>query len=389
MKELVQSFADLSIPPAEAETNLSEAPPCPISEVPLEILEGVFDAIARQDPANLARIAPVCKRLAYLTMTSEQIWRKLFWSPLHGLRAMPFRYLCDLKGTPLLDPHPCHPASIPDLTPSIYASYRSQFRQRPRLRFGGCYISTVNYTRPGGHSLSHYGEDGRPSRTAWSAASPVHIVTYYRYLRFYRDGTVISLLTTSEPGDVVPFLAKEHVSEQPALKPGGREHHRHHRQAAHDQSAPGQPGLLPQNVMKEALLGRWRLSGPASGPAPLLDADDAGDDDGASRRPGEYAKEPVSRDVQEELDGGDAGAAVEEEGTLHIETQGVVPKYMWKMAFALGSAGRKDGSSTRNNKLSWKGFWSYNRLTDDWGEFGLKNDRAFYWSRVKSYGIGG
>jgi F-box protein 9 len=53
------------------------------------------------------------------------------------------------------------------------------------------------------------------------------------------------------------------------------------------------------------------------------------------------------------------------------------------MYLGVSSAGR----ATRNNKLVWQGYWSYNRLTDDWAVFGLKNDRPFYWSRVKSYGM--
>ena len=95
--------------------------------------------------------------------------------------------------------------------------------------------------------------------------------------------------------------------------------------------------------MKDALLGRWRLTGP---------------------------------EVPGVVDG-------EKEGTLIIETAGATPKYFNKMVLNLSSTGR----NARNNKLTWQGYWSYNRLTDDWGEFGLKNDRAFYWSRVKSYGM--
>jgi F-box protein 9 len=49
---------------------------------------------------------------------------------------------------------------------------------------------------------------------------------------------------------------------------------------------------------------------------------------------------------------------------------------------------RSVGKGTRNNKLIWKAYWHYNKLTDDWGEFGLRNDKAFFWSRVKSYGEG-
>jgi F-box protein 9 len=210
------------------------------------------------------------------------------------------------------------------LVPRPYPSYRTLFRQRPRIRFNGCYISTVNYTRPGASSANSL---------TWN--SPIHIVTYFRYLRFLRDGTCISLLTTAEPADVVPYLSLENM-------------HKNH------------TGALPGACMKDALLGRWRLSGPAlPTTSPTSSAD------------------PVS--TAEVPEG-------EKEGILHIETAGVTPKYMYKMVLSLGSAGRK--GAARNNKLSWQGYWSYNRLTDDWAEFGLKNDRPFYWSRVRSYGTG-
>ena len=105
-------------------------------------------------------------------------------------------------------------------------------------------------------------------------------------------------------------------------------------------------GNLPSAPMKDALLGRWRLSGPA----------------GVANEEGE----------------------VEEEGTVYIETEGVTPKYLYKMVLNLGNAGK----GARNNKLGWQGYWSYNRLTDYWAAFTLKNDRAFYFSRVKRYGMG-
>lgn len=119
---------------------------------------------------------------------------------------------------------------------------------------------------------------------------------------------------------------------------------------------------MPSVVMKDALLGRWRLSGTERKPLPE-------DEEPLEepRGPGEYVVEPT--DFYE----------AEEEGDVHVETEGVISKYMWKMQFSLGSSGRKDG--TRNNKLSWKGFWSYNRLTDDWGEFHLRHDRALYVDR--------
>lgn len=132
--------------------------------------------------------------------------------------------------------------------------------------------------------------------------------------------------------------------------------------------------------MKDALRGRWRLSGPGDGTFP------------PSRSPSSASQAP------------DTESENEAEGDLHVETEGVVPRYTYKMQFGIGSssvgaaantavqAGQGGGGGkrgSRNNRLQWKGFWSYNRLTDDWGEFGLRNDRAFYFSRVRSYGVGG
>jgi len=186
------------------------------------------------------------------------------------------------------------------------------FRLRPRIRFNGCYISTVNYIRPGQASAS---------QVTWN--SPVHIVTYYRYLRFFRDGTVISLLSTTEPADVVHYLTKE---LQETHRGGASPH-------------------LPSIVMQNALRGRWRLSTLDDNPdTNLKDA----------------------------------------EGDVFVETEGANAKYMYRMKLSLRSAGK----GAKNNKLVWQGFWNYNILTDDTGEFTLRNDKAFFWSRVKSYGDG-
>ena len=122
---------------------------------------------------------------------------------------------------------PSHQTSTPWSSTAFYSSsWQQMFRLRPRIRFNGCYISTNNYIRPG---------QAAPSHVTWS--SPVHIVTYYRYLRFFRDGTVISLLTTTEPAEVVHHLTPELMS-------------------THQQGANAH---LPSAVMQHALRGRWRL----------------------------------------------------------------------------------------------------------------------------------
>jgi F-box protein 9 len=72
------------------------------------------------------------------------------------------------------------------------------------------------------------------------------------------------------------------------------------------------------------------------------------------------------------------------EGDVFVETEGASAKYIYRMKLSLRSAGR----GARNNKLVWQGFWNYNLLTDDSGQFPLGNDKAFFWSRVRSYGDG-
>lgn len=293
--------------------------------MPEEILVEILEHVAVRDVASFVRLAQVCKRLAYLVTTEDRVWKQLALGHEYGFAAMHYTWACQVDGTPLGDDDEGgillgtdsdaedEPEQIPSplqltplLLPDPYPTYRTLFHRRPRIRFNGCYISTVNYTRAGAAS---------PTSVTWN--SPIHIVTYYRYIRFLRDGTCISLLTTSEPADVVPYLYVEHM------------HKRH--------------GLLPSAPMKDALLGRWRLTGP-------------------------------------EVPGVEQG---EKEGTVEIETAGATPKYLYKMVLNLGTAGR----GAKNNKLAWQGYWSYNRLTDDWAEFGQKHYRPYYWSRVKSYGM--
>jgi F-box protein 9 len=336
LQTLINSYSTTSILGEPPPTDLSPAPPCLVSTIPEEIIVEILEHLAVKDLASFVRLAQVCKRLAYLVTTEDRVWKRLALGHEYGFAAMHYTYSCRVDGKSLGDDdegglilgtsnlslsdteagtepvaEPRSPAALTHmLVPSTYPTYRTLFRQRPRIRFNGCYISTVNYTRPGQAS---------PTSSTWG--SPIHIVTYFRYLRFLRDGTCISLLTTSEPSDVVPYLFTEHM-------------HRNH-------------GALPSAAMKDAVLGRWRMSGPdfPSSSSPSSD---------------------------------------EKEGSLIIETAGATPKYLYKMILNFGNAGR----GAKSNKLSWQGYWSYNRLTDDWGEFGLKNDRPYYWSRVRSYGMG-
>ena len=324
--DTIALYQTASICGQDSATGTSTEPLCPIASLPSEILVTILSNIAHFDIAIFARVAQVCKRLAYLVTTEDRIWRQVCEGQDYGFGAMHYEWALSVTGKSLpmsiagLDAQLSR-ASLDPVTPSLqlsseYPSFRSMFRERPRIRFNGCYISTVNYIRPGAATASQA-----------TFSSPVLIVTYYRYLRFFRDGSCVSLLTTTEPAEVVHHLTKENI-------------HSHH------------AGGLPSAVMNQALRGRWKLKG-----------------------------NPFA-----------VGKTLGEEGTLDIETQGAdadrpQPKYIYKIMLQLRRAS-KNPKATRNNRLDWLGFWSYNTLTDDWAEFNLKNDRAFFWSRVKSFGNG-
>lgn len=297
------------------------------------------------DPASFSRMALVCKRFAYHFAYEQHIWKRLCQGSEFGFGGMHYSFACDVLGhreytlAPRYTPFPLR---APVQIPKPLSSWSQVFQTFPRIRYTGIYISTVNYTRPGG--TSSY------SNVSWN--SPIHIVTYYRYLRFYPDGTVISLLDTTEPREVVPHISKENVM-------AARTHR--HRDVGH--TVDGTPDPVPpvaMAAMKRALRGRWHLAHPAeSTQHPTPDPSHA-----------DKTKAPLldPRDVV-------------------IETEGVDPKYIYTLHLTLRSpTSRSAINPSKNTKLAWKGFWSYNKLTDDWGEFGLRNDRAYVFRRVRGWG---
>lgn len=351
--DLIASFATLSIPNAEPVIEGTEPPPCYINKLPVEVLIELLRFVAVRDPSDFVRLALVCKKLAFHVFNESAIWKRVATGPEFGLASQQYQFSTDVQGRPAIfqtlekdeDENGESQGPVDGTLFSVDTDWRDFFHNHPRIRFTGVYISTVNYTRAGGSSATI---------STWT--SQVHIVTYYRYLRFFRDGTVISLLTVSEPRDVVHLLTRENVS----LIRGGKDaaHPLNFTSSAHalTHSSKEIEKLPPtaRDLMKHALRGRWRLC------HPLL-------------------TDPSS--------GTEVGANIGTAGDLHIETEGAGPRYLYTMHLSLKSSSRSK-HTTKNNKLIWKGFWSYNQLTDDWSEFHLRNDKAFYFSRVKAYGLG-
>lgn len=341
IKDLIASFATLQIEAAPPEIEGTPPPPCPISHLPSELLIHIMQDVAVLDVGDFSRLSLVCKPFAYIVATEQRIWRHVSLGTKFGFTGMHYHWNKTVEWEALKDEEEEQEeqedgtlvsmrelaerrlaenvAITKSLIPDPYPTWKAVFRSRPRIRFNGCYISTVNYIRTGQASTN---------QATWGGA-PIHIVTYYRYLRFFRDGTAISLLTTFEPTQVVHHLTKDLLHL--------------HRDNAH--------AYLPSAPMQKAYKGRWRLS--------------LGQEDSVHAGPG---------GEDEQL----------QEGDLTVETEGVDSKYMFRMELSLRTAGK----AARNNKIVWRGFWSYDKLTDDWGEFTLKHDKAFFFSRVKSYGMG-
>lgn len=360
--ELIASFAHLPIPQADPILENTPPPPCPIASVPSEVIVEILRHVAVTDPATFGRTALVCKRLAYHFAHEQHVWRRVCQTSRFGFHGMQYAFACDLHGSPVYTLGPRYtpfPIGVPLQIPAPLSSWIQVFQSFPRIRFTGIYISTVNYTRPGAASSFQ--------NVSWN--SPIHIVTYYRYLRFYPDGSVVSLLSTTEPVDVVPYISTENMMA--ARVPSHRHHQRH--ASDHGQSLSGATDPVPpvaMSALKYGLCGRWRLT-------PLVSESETSDET--------HKPESMPGEAQLPSDPRD----------LIVETEGVDPKYTYTMHLSLrsptASRSLKRGPSplnpSKNTKLVWKGFWSYNKLTDDWGEFGLRNDRAFVFRRVRGWGL--
>ncbi|KAA8650458.1 hypothetical protein EYZ11_000830 [Aspergillus tanneri] len=367
--ELIASFANLPIPQAEPIIENTPPPPCPIAKVPSEVLVEILKHVALRDPATFFRTSLVCKRLAYHFAHEQHIWKRLCQGPEFGFKSMHYSFACDVFGRPEYTLGPRYtpfPTSASVQIPEPLSSWGEVFQMFPRIRFTGIYISTVNYTRAG--AASSY------QSVSWN--SPIHIVTYYRFLRFYPDGSVISMLSTVEPVDLVPHICKENVMAARATS-----QKQHQRQLSDGgTSLSGAPDPIPpvaMGALKQAQWGRWRMAHPSP-----------------------HSGEPQDgRQTDPSLGFLSSSGKVSPDDTLDprdiiIETEGVGSKYIYLLYLSLRSSTTTRSNSTdapanpsKNTKLAWKGHWSYNKLTDDWAEFRLRNDRAFVFRRVRGWGI--
>ena len=142
--------------------------PCYLATLPDELLLNILLQISLSSLASIASVSLVCKKLLSLA---------------HGENSL-YKTLCYYYFRPFVPTSALH-ARLSEFG----GDWQRMLIERPRLRFDGCYIATCHYLRPGVNEYS------------WN--TPIHMVTYFRFIRIYPDRSCITVLTTAEPREVV------------------------------------------------------------------------------------------------------------------------------------------------------------------------------------------
>lgn len=158
-----------------------------ISEMPSEIIVRIMELLILDDVNSFVRMLQVNSRFANIGTTNESIWKVIC------LAVYPNMVYSDEIAESLKT------LSQEQLVAAHYSgSWKSMYKNRPFIRYNGVYVSTCTYMRYGEYS-------------GWN--TPIHMVTYYRYMRFFDDGTCMSLLTTLSPADVIPVFVRKVVGK--------------------------------------------------------------------------------------------------------------------------------------------------------------------------------
>ncbi|XP_058088948.1 F-box protein 7 isoform X2 [Magnolia sinica] len=132
--------------------------------------ELLFEVFTRMTPYSLGKAACVCRKWRY-TIRHPVFWRS---ACLKAWQAS-------------------GPVENYRIIQSVYGgSWRKMWLVRPRLRTDGLYVSRNTYIRAG--------------VAEWKVTNPVHVVCYYRYIRFYPSGRFLYKNSSQKVKEVVKFM---------------------------------------------------------------------------------------------------------------------------------------------------------------------------------------
>ncbi|XP_074557419.1 LOW QUALITY PROTEIN: F-box protein 7 [Curcuma longa] len=132
--------------------------------------ELLFEVFARMRPYTLGRVACVCRKWRY-TVRNPILWQNAclkIWQS-YGAEAN-YRIVRSLYN----------------------GSWRKMWVQRPRIRNDGLYVSRNTYIRTG--------------VAEWKVTNPVHVVCYYRYLRFFPSGKFLYKISSQKVKEVAKCM---------------------------------------------------------------------------------------------------------------------------------------------------------------------------------------
>lgn len=180
-EELIRIFHSIRMPIVT--DGMSKA--ADISSLPEELLRQIISYTMQVSPSSFTAISLTCQKLCLISQSDHSIWRDVCFAAYHdqnyvdkGVRLDSLTAKAEY-GRKLSE----------ELNDRFHADWKRMFIEKPRIRIDGCYIATCHYTRPGVREESF--------------TNSFHLVTYFRFLRFYPSGTCLSLLTTAQPADVV------------------------------------------------------------------------------------------------------------------------------------------------------------------------------------------
>ncbi|KAH9479358.1 F-box protein pof7 [Psilocybe cubensis] len=273
-----------------------EGEPVLLNMLPEELLVVILGNL---DPTSIERFAKVSKKARVVSL-DPGIWRKL------------------VQRTYLPPQIPDYDVIVPVIEKFSW-DFRRVYIEQPRLRLDGVYIATCHYVRPG------------LSENSWVNTS--HLITYHRYLRFYPNGLVLSLLANEEhsPQSIIPLL-------KPTLRMNG------------------------------LFSGQWTLNGTIVQLTNLLDAS------------GRFSTSLPSSDGV--LSGGVSRVSGHSHGNANStsDRSDQEPRYTFSMTLNLRS--RPLG---RWNRMDIESYDSVNIETGDVYPIMLKHERPFWFSKVRSY----
>ncbi|ODQ81621.1 hypothetical protein BABINDRAFT_159889 [Babjeviella inositovora NRRL Y-12698] len=191
---LLETFQSLAISTKtrregeELEEDIVSESPSPLLSLPDDVFLHILNLLIVEDTPAWFNFSMTCKKAASLGFHRSDCWRRLCWQTYpqqhYDEQSIELNGITRNQKTMVVN--------------GWNGSWRDMYRQRPFIKFSGIYISVVNYYSEGGKS---------EGSSAWT--NPIRMITYYRYFRFYSDGTVLKLLTSDEPNFVVPKFFRD------------------------------------------------------------------------------------------------------------------------------------------------------------------------------------